>query len=40
MLESFFATNENIKKMVRDAVEKFGPACDLNFIDVSCVSDM
>ena len=40
MPEKVVATNENIKKLVDDAIRKYGLSCDLNFIDVSQVTDM
>ena len=40
MSERIIANNENIWDLVNDAIEKNGPNCDLNFIDVSHVTDM
>ena len=40
MLERVIATNANIKKLVDEAINKYGLNCDLNFIDVSQVTDM
>lgn len=36
----YFATNKNINKLVINAIKKEGPKVDLNFIDVSLVTDM
>ncbi len=35
-----FAYNWNIRKLVDEAIKKYGLDCDLNFIDVSQVTDM
>ena len=40
MPERVIATNETIHNLVREAIEKYGPNCDLNFIDVSQVTRM
>lgn len=40
MPEKVVASNENIRMLVQDAIKNMGPHCDLNFIDVSKVSDM
>lgn len=40
MTEKVIATNETIRDLVRETIEKYGPDCDLNFIDVSQVTDM
>jgi hypothetical protein len=39
MLEKVIATNGTIHNLVREAIEKYGLDCDLNFIDVSQVTD-
>ena len=31
---------KDLKKLIKDAITKNGPECDLNFIDVSKVTDM
>ena len=38
--QRIFATNDTIRDIVRAAIIKYGQYADLNFIDVSCVSDM
>ena len=40
MPERVLATNGTIRDLVLDAIGKYGPDCDLNFIDVSQVTDM
>ncbi|MBR2900113.1 MAG: BspA family leucine-rich repeat surface protein [Fibrobacter sp.] len=40
MPEKVVATNENIKELVEKAIKKYGLNADLNFIDVSHVTDM
>ena len=40
MQKTVVATNENIYKLVQDAIKKNGANCDLNYIDVSQVTDM
>ena len=40
MQKTVVATNDNIHKLVQDAIKKNGVNCDLNFIDVSQVTDM
>ena len=37
---SIKATNENIKQLVKEGIEKYGPKADLNYIDTSAVTDM
>ena len=40
-IEKVVATDRgHLKELIKDAIEKFGPDCDLNFIDVSKVTDM
>ena len=31
---------EHLKQLIKETIEKEGPNCDLNFIDVSQVKDM
>jgi hypothetical protein len=31
---------EHLRKLVYESIQKYGPNCDLNFIDVSGVEDM
>ena len=40
MQKKVVATNDNVWKLVHDAIEQNGNDCDLNFIDVSKVTDM
>ena len=40
MQKTVVATNDNIHKLVQDAIKKNGVNCDLNYIDVSQVTDM
>ncbi len=40
MQKTVVATNDNIHKLVQDAIKKNGVKCDLNYIDVSQVTDM
>lgn len=40
MPKKIIATNENIKKLVEDAIKEHGLNCDLSYIDVSNVTDM
>lgn len=35
MPETVIATNETIRDLVRDAIEKYGPNSNLNIIEVS-----
>ena len=39
-LNIIYATNENIRQIVKDELDKFGHDADLNHIDVSKVTDM
>jgi hypothetical protein len=32
--------SEHLKQLIKETIEKEGPNCDLNFIDVSQVTDM
>ena len=40
MQKTVVATNDNIHKLVQDAIKKNGGNCDLNYIDASQVTDM